>query len=435
MPFGTLPEYIVEDLADFLIFLANYAPDTMQSNAHPAAIARLLVTLIGNAKLVRNGYLRAKLVEAIAVFSPERMNGAPSPFFQTVQVDDVSVTILSRSLMQFYVDAEDTDFYMRLTMRFNVQVVLKELWRSPRSRQGFIDSASSEAFVRFVMLLINDTTFLLDEGRTLLDRIRTNKGILARSRDAKELDEAEAALQQAERQISAVSNLADETLNMFSYITSDIVEPFLRPELVHRLAAMLNFNLAALVGPQAKDWRSANPEEYGINPAAILRKIVDIYLHCSRIQHNTIEPAFVAAVVNDGRSYSPELMEKIVVVLKSVVMADPATVETFRALCDHLRQAHADVLADDADLGDIPDEYLDPILSTLMRDPVTLPISKVTVDRATILQHLLSDPTDPFNKQPLVLADVVPNTALKVEIEAWVAAKRLANINATNTNP
>jgi hypothetical protein len=34
-------------------------------------------------------------------------------------------------------------------------------------------------------------------------------------------------------------------------------------------------------------------------------------------------------------------------------------------------------------LVDPPDEFLDPILSTLMRDPVILPSSKISVDRPT----------------------------------------------------
>lgn len=67
---------------------------------------------------------------------------------------------------------------------------------------------------------------------------------------------------------------------------------------------------------------------------------------------------------------------------------------------------------------------VDPILSTLMRDPVVLPISKVTVDRSTIVQHLLSDPTDPFNKQPLTLDQLVPDDQLRQEIETWIAARR-----------
>ena len=49
---------------------------------------------------------------------------------------------------------------------------------------------------------------------------------------------------------------------------------------------------------------------------------------------------------------------------------------------------------------------------TLMRDPVTLPASKVVVDRSTIKSHLLSDSKDPFNRQPLSLEDVIPSTYL-----------------------
>jgi len=51
---------------------------------------------------------------------------------------------------------------------------------------------------------------------------------------------------------------------------------------------------------------------------------------------------------------------------------------------------------------------LDPLMYTLMEDPVILPTSKVSVDLATIKSHLLSDPTDPFNRSPLKIEDVVP---------------------------
>lgn len=39
--------------------------------------------------------------------------------------------------------------------------------------------------------------------------------------------------------------------------------------------------------------------------------------------------------------------------------------------------------------SDAPDEFLDPIMSTLMLDPVLLPSSHITVDRSTIARHLL----------------------------------------------
>jgi len=45
----------------------------------------------------------------------------------------------------------------------------------------------------------------------------------------------------------------------------------------------------------------------------------------------------------------------------------------------------------------------------MMKDPVTLPSSRVVVDRATIKAHLLSDAKDPFNRVPLKIEEVIPS--------------------------
>lgn len=39
---------------------------------------------------------------------------------------------------------------------------------------------------------------------------------------------------------------------------------------------------------------------------------------------------------------------------------------------------------EDEILTGIPDEFLDPIMSTVMNDPVILPSSRITIDRQTI---------------------------------------------------
>ena len=54
-----------------------------------------------------------------------------------------------------------------------------------------------------------------------------------------------------------------------------------------------------------------------------------------------------------------------------------------------------------------------------MTEPVLLPSSNVVVDRSVIAKHLLSDPIDPFNRQPLQMSDVVPQIELRDEIIAW----------------
>lgn len=50
--------------------------------------------------------------------------------------------------------------------------------------------------------------------------------------------------------------------------------------------------------------------------------------------------------------------------------------------------------------ADAPDEFRDPLMDTLMSDPVVLPSGKI-MDRSIIARHLLNSSTDPFNRQPL----------------------------------
>lgn len=74
-------------------------------------------------------------------------------------------------------------------------------------------------------------------------------------------------------------------------------------------------------------------------------------------------------------------------------------------------------------VADAPEEFFDPIMSTIMTDPVILPTSHVTVDRSTISRHLLSDQTDPFNRQPLSMDMVQPNNELREKIQKWISER------------
>ena len=71
-----------------------------------------------------------------------------------------------------------------------------------------------------------------------------------------------------------------------------------------------------------------------------------------------------------------------------------------------------------------PDELCDPIMGTLMENPVKLPTSGQIVDRTTIARQLLSAPMDPFNRQPLTLDQVIPFP----EIKAYRPKLRYVNL-------
>lgn len=71
-----------------------------------------------------------------------------------------------------------------------------------------------------------------------------------------------------------------------------------------------------------------------------------------------------------------------------------------------------------------PDAFLDPIMQTIMEDPVLLPNSGITVDRSTIERHLLSSQTDPFSRAPLSVEELKSDEPLKIRIDAWLAGDR-----------
>lgn len=63
--------------------------------------------------------------------------------------------------------------------------------------------------------------------------------------------------------------------------------------------------------------------------------------------------------------------------------------------------------------ADAPEEFRDPLMDTIMVDPVMLPSGKV-MDKPVILRHLLNSNTDPFSRQPLREDQLVPGTCYTI---------------------
>lgn len=205
---------------------------------------------------------------------------------------------------------------------------------------------------------------------------------------------------------------------MLKLFTDALAGPFTMPEVVQRLADMLDYNLDAMVGPRRRNLRVDNPEQYGWRPQELLSDLVDVYLNLAQ------KESFHLAVARDGRSYKQSNFDTAMSFMKEWGFKSSEQIAAFKALTDAIATAHAADAQAEEDLGEIPDELMDPIMGSLMLDPVILPNSKQIVDRGTIRQHLLSDPTDPFNRMPLKIEDVIPAEDKKREIAEFIASKK-----------
>ena len=263
-------------------------------------------------------------------------------------------------------------------------------------------------------MLLNDATYVLDEAFTKFPKIKALETELKdptlSTEDRQKKDEE---LQTLGNQATSYMQLANETLEMMKLFTQTLRDSFTMSEIVSRLASMLNYNMDTLAGSRAQaELAVENKDKYHFKPLQLVRSFTEIYLNLGP------SADFVDAVAADGRSYKPEVLDKVTRILTLRNAMDTADLERFAKLKKKFIVAKQLLDQAELDLGDIPAEFEDPIMGDLMKDPVLLP-SKHIVDRSTIVQHLLSDPKDPFTRQPMTVADAIPQTELKEKIAKW----------------
>ena len=195
--------------------------------------------------------------------------------------------------------------------------------------------------------------------------------------------------------------------------------PFLLPEMIDRVAGMLNYFLAHLAGPERRKLRLQQPDKHGWDPKALLSQLCGIYLHLDAADGG--RGAFAAAVAGDGRSYRDETFAEAIHVVRALGLLREDQAAALESVAERARAYAAAGAAEEEALGDVPDEFQDPIQCSLMTDPVKLPSGHV-MDRAVITRHLLSSNTNPFTREPLAAEQLEPQPELAQRIAAWRAA-------------
>ncbi|XP_025211549.1 ubiquitin conjugation factor E4 A isoform X1 [Theropithecus gelada] len=436
-----VPEFFADNLGDFLIFLRRFADDILETSADSLEHVLHFITIFtGSIERMKNPHLRAKLAEVLEAVMPH-LDQTPNPLVSSVFhrkrvfCNFQYAPQLAEALIKVFVDIEFTGDPHQFEQKFNYRrpmyPILRYMWATDTYRESIKDladyaSKNLEAmnpplFLRFLNLLMNDAIFLLDEAIQYLSKIK----IQQIEKDRGEWDsltpearrEKEAGLQMFGQLARFHNIMSNETIGTLAFLTSEIKSLFVHPFLAERIISMLNYFLQHLVGPKMGALKVKDFSEFDFKPQQLVSDICTIYLNLGD------EENFCATVPKDGRSYSPTLFAQTVRVLKKInkpgnmIVAFSNLAERIKSLAD-LQQQEEETYADACD------EFLDPIMSTLMCDPVVLPSSRVTVDRSTIARHLLSDQTDPFNRSPLTMDQIRPNTELKEKIQRWLAERK-----------
>jgi ubiquitin conjugation factor E4 B len=409
-PFRCLPEYFLDVVNNNFQFILSNLPQII-SSTQSDELVMLCITFLRSSDYIKNPYLKAGLVTILFKGTWPWRHGGQGVLANIYNSMPFCTEHLLHSLMQFFIEAEfmggHGQFFDKFNVRFEIFQIIKCIWPNTVYRDNLYKEArlNSEFFIRFVNLLLNDVTFVLDESFTAFLQIydlQKDLSTNSASLDQAQRQEKEETLSAAQGKAKSYMSLTNETVAMLKLFTEALSNSFTMPEVVQRLAGMLDFNLEAMVGPKHHNLKVDNLQEYNFNPRTLLSEIVDVYINLKD------KPNFILAVARDGRSYKPENFVAASKVLKSHDLKSPDELRKWDELQKKIAEAKVEDDAAEEDLGEIPEEFLDPLMYTMMEDPVILPTSRAIIDRSTIRSHLLSDPNDPFNRVPLKIEDVKP---------------------------
>merc|ERR1712004_198403 len=243
-------------------------------------------------------------------------------------------------------------------------------------------------YLKFVNILINDGIKLLDESLAQMKRMHEYEQQIASTAWAQTDDEEKKQvlkdLKQCKDMAINYNKMGSDNIWMMTALTKLSSDVFTHPDMVNRVADMLNFFLEKLTGKKRKEYR-------------------------------------VKDMAQDGHSFHPNLFPQTIAVLADLGAVDLE--EDMRSIEARVMVAMAAVSQESCLEQDAPEEFLCLIMDTLMTDPVVLPSGKV-VDRTSIAKHLLTSPTDPFNREPMTIGDVKPDENLKKRILEWTVEKK-----------
>uniref|UniRef100_A0A671TAX5 Ubiquitin conjugation factor E4 B-like n=1 Tax=Sinocyclocheilus anshuiensis TaxID=1608454 RepID=A0A671TAX5_9TELE len=239
--FAALPEFYIEDVAEFLLFIVfeqNICFPQVLYEPCTEDIVNFLVVFICSQNYIKNPYLIAKLVEVLFVTNPA-VQPRTQRFFEMMENHPLSINQLVPALMKFYTDVEHTgatsEFYDKFTIRYHISTIFKSLWQNINHQGTFLEEFNSgKQFVRYINMLINDTTFLLDESLESLKRIHEIQEEMKNKEQWDQLpreqqQSRQSQLTQDERVSRSYLALATETVDMFHILTKQVQKPFLRP--------------------------------------------------------------------------------------------------------------------------------------------------------------------------------------------------------------
>ncbi|MCL7046693.1 hypothetical protein MKW94_019047 [Papaver nudicaule] len=396
--FACLPEYLVEDAIEMLIVVFRYSSSLADVIPEMDEFVKFIIMFMTSPNYIRNPHIRQRMVELLGLcIRNRRCSSSAITIFESSQL---CPEYFVRNLLELYARKEFIDSTDKLEFHKSILEILACLWEIPSHRDAWRQIAEENTgfYEVFLNAVISENIKLLDDVPFL------------------QMKDPALIFQFDKDMIGGPMSYVIASMGMLAFTSEQIIVPFLLPHMVDTVVTMLTGFLLPLLSLHMKSSFSARRfMKCGCCLEILLKQIVSIYVHIARGDSENI----LAAAISRGRqTYSEQLFIDV-----AGVLDEDSLVPEFIELGARVNDAAQKAIETEASLGEIPNDFLDPIEFRLMEDPVILPSMK-SVDRAVIQRHLLSYSTDPFTGLPLTHEMLLPNVELKARIEKFIISKQ-----------
>ena len=181
-----------------------------------------------------------------------------------------------------------------------------------------------------------------------------------------------------------------------------------------KFASILGSNMETLVGKERAKLNIHEDNEY-FNPRKHLKNMYDMFylLRCN--------VDFKKCLVAETRYLKTEYILKMTDILLKKNMILRSEADDLVELCTFIDNERAKEEEDD---DNIPEELLDPIMGTLIENPVVLPNSDTVMEKDVIIRHLMNNEENPFTREALTVKELEEYNE-KEEVQSFIVGFKL----------
>ena len=370
-----IPSFIIDNILDYVLEIYNnrHLPSDNCEIYHN--LIDMCIKIMNDFTNISNPYLKTKCSKFLSFILVDQE-------FKSLLDIEICKKELIPILVKIFINIENTgsdnQFYQKFEPRYNITYLIRYLVNSQMNMDYNsvlieLSEQNDITYKRLIMHNLNDTNYLFEELSDFVKNIRLITRTTSESYN---------------RYLSLIKSdyiFLLEQLDFLLTCSKYIPKIIISKEILTKFILMAN-NYLNLFTDQ--NYLSTLNKDLINMSLKLSNKLIKVYQELI-FSENTIE-----IVANDTRSYHKELFKNIIETLNDYLnKSDIEQITSF----DKLVNEYINNKSEEVEKT-IPEDIRDPIMFTLIQDPVILPSSNILMDKSVIITHLLSDQTDPFNR-------------------------------------